>query len=97
MFAQKLNSLWNHPAGPKTSFFFQFLTIVFFWAPMMKWSLVIAGIADLKKPAEDISTAQTSALTATGLIWARFVFNFFKITFLDIPLKSFQSIGHSSL
>jgi mitochondrial pyruvate carrier 2 len=40
---------------------------------MMKWSLVIAGIADLKKPAEDISTAQTSALTATGLIWARFV------------------------
>ncbi|KAK4050129.1 hypothetical protein OIV83_003700 [Microbotryomycetes sp. JL201] len=34
----KLQQLWNHPAGPKT---------VFFWAPMFKWALVAAGIKDL--------------------------------------------------
>jgi hypothetical protein len=26
---------WDHPAGPQT---------IFFWAPLMKWSLVIAGL-----------------------------------------------------
>ncbi|KAK6017013.1 hypothetical protein OSTOST_17499, partial [Ostertagia ostertagi] len=38
--------VWNHPAGPKT---------VFFWAPTIKWGLVIAGIADLARPAEKLS------------------------------------------
>jgi len=27
-FTARLKQLWNHPAGPKT---------VFFWAPTMKW------------------------------------------------------------
>ena len=53
----------NHPAGPKT---------IHFWAPTMKWGLVAAGLADLNRPAEDISLAQSAALSSTGLIWSRY-------------------------
>jgi len=53
----------NHPAGPKT---------VFFWAPMMKWALVAAGVSDLKRPAEKLSVSQNLALAATGTIWVRY-------------------------
>ncbi|KAF6205085.1 hypothetical protein GE061_019252 [Apolygus lucorum] len=60
---QKFQPLWNHAAGPKT---------VFFWAPAVKWGLVIAGIGDLARPAEKISLAQTGALSATGVIWSRY-------------------------
>ncbi|XP_023724970.1 mitochondrial pyruvate carrier 4 [Cryptotermes secundus] len=59
----KLQPLWNHEAGPKT---------IFFWAPAFKWSLVIAGLGDLARPAEKISIAQSAALSATGLVWARY-------------------------
>lgn len=59
----KLRPLWEHPAGPKT---------VFFWAPAFKWGLVIAGIGDLSRPADKISISQSSALAATGLIWSRY-------------------------
>ncbi|EPB68941.1 hypothetical protein ANCCEY_11975 [Ancylostoma ceylanicum] len=41
--------LWNHPAGPKT---------VFFWGPTIKWGLVIAGLADLARPANKLSVYQ---------------------------------------
>ncbi|KAH6562809.1 hypothetical protein BASA50_010026 [Batrachochytrium salamandrivorans] len=53
----------NHPAGPKT---------IHFWAPAMKWGLVIAGLGDLQRPAEKLSLMQTSALAATGIIWSRY-------------------------
>lgn len=59
----KFRSLWEHPAGPKT---------VFFWAPAFKWGLVIAGIGDLTRPADKLSIPQSSALAATGLIWSRY-------------------------
>ncbi|XP_041437924.1 mitochondrial pyruvate carrier 2-like isoform X2 [Xenopus laevis] len=49
--------------GPKT---------VFFWAPITKWGLVIAGLADMTRPAEKLSTGQSAVLTATGLIWSRY-------------------------
>ncbi|XP_063402628.1 mitochondrial pyruvate carrier 2-like isoform X2 [Mytilus trossulus] len=58
----KLAPFWNHPAGPKT---------IFFWAPSFKWGLVIAGIADIARPAEKLSPPQSTALAATGFIWAR--------------------------
>ncbi|KAH7108106.1 mitochondrion protein [Auriculariales sp. MPI-PUGE-AT-0066] len=61
----KVQQLWNHPAGPKT---------VFFWAPMMKWCLVIAGIKDMQRPAEKLSVSQNVALAATGVIWVRYSF-----------------------
>lgn len=69
-------AFWNHPAGPKT---------IHFWAPAMKWGLVVAGLSDLKRPADKISVSQNAgilhiidtilipvALTATGVIWARY-------------------------
>lgn len=46
---------------------------VFFWAPMMKWGMVLAGIGDLSRPAEKLSVPQNAALAATGMIWVRYV------------------------
>jgi len=60
---QRLLPIWNHPAGPKT---------VFFYAPIFKWGLVVAGIGDLTRPAEKLSLMQSVALAATGIIWARY-------------------------
>ncbi|UZJ51352.1 hypothetical protein CBS101457_000672 [Exobasidium rhododendri] len=61
--SSKFQAFMNHPAGPKT---------VFFWAPMMKWCLVAAGVKDLGRPAENLSVGQNTALAATGLIWVRY-------------------------
>ncbi|KAL8721891.1 MAG: hypothetical protein Q9225_001527 [Loekoesia sp. 1 TL-2023] len=54
--------LWNSPVGLKT---------VHFWAPVMKWALVLAGVSDFYRPAEKLSLTQNLALTATGAIWTR--------------------------
>jgi len=54
--------MWDSPVGLKT---------VHFWAPVMKWCLVIAGISDFYRPAEKLSLTQNVALTATGAIWTR--------------------------
>ncbi|KRZ09684.1 Mitochondrial pyruvate carrier 2, partial [Trichinella zimbabwensis] len=65
-FVKKMNyiqSLLHHPAGPKT---------IFFWAPLFKWGLVIAGLADLQRPAEHLSFSQSSALALSGIIWSRY-------------------------
>merc|ERR1711964_111522 len=59
----RIQPFWNHPAGPKT---------IFFWAPIFKWNLVIAGIADINRPAEKLSFTQSAALLATGTIWSRY-------------------------
>ncbi|KAN0116393.1 Mitochondrial pyruvate carrier [Russula decolorans] len=61
--ASKFQSFMNHPAGPKT---------VFFWAPVMKWCLVAAGLKDLSRPADKLSASQNIALAATGFIWVRY-------------------------
>ncbi|KAF2135216.1 uncharacterized protein K452DRAFT_239767 [Aplosporella prunicola CBS 121167] len=53
---------WHSPVGPKT---------VHFWAPVMKWALVLAGVADFFRPAEMLSLSQNAALMATGAIWTR--------------------------
>uniref|UniRef100_UPI00358E458A mitochondrial pyruvate carrier 2-like n=1 Tax=Myxine glutinosa TaxID=7769 RepID=UPI00358E458A len=63
MLPANLQTVWRHPAGPQT---------VFFWAPMMKWGLVIAGLADLARPADKLSAAQSGVLTATGVVWSRY-------------------------
>ncbi|KTW32080.1 uncharacterized protein T551_00762 [Pneumocystis jirovecii RU7] len=62
MMQLKAIHLWNHPAGLKT---------VHFWAPTMKWGLVLAGIGDMKRSPDRLSVSQNTALTLTGLIWAR--------------------------
>nr|CAD2170338.1 unnamed protein product [Meloidogyne enterolobii]CAD2185747.1 unnamed protein product [Meloidogyne enterolobii] len=56
---------WNHPAGPKT---------VFFWSPTIKWVLVGAGISDLTRPASKLSINQNASLAATGAVWTRYCF-----------------------
>ncbi|XP_065584615.1 mitochondrial pyruvate carrier 2-like [Artemia franciscana] len=60
---QKLMPLWKHPAGPQT---------VFFWCPLFKWGLVIAGLSDFSRPAEKISISQAGALMCTGFVWSRY-------------------------
>ncbi|KAK6462756.1 hypothetical protein DFJ63DRAFT_171600 [Scheffersomyces coipomensis] len=57
-FARFLNS----ETGPRT---------VHFWAPVLKWSLVVAGFNDLQRPVEKLSGTQQLALFATGAIWTR--------------------------
>ncbi|KAJ6780252.1 hypothetical protein PWT90_04225 [Aphanocladium album] len=54
--------MWESEIGIKT---------VHFWAPVMKWALVIAGISDFARPVEKLSFTQNFALTCTGLIWTR--------------------------
>ncbi|THV91750.1 UPF0041-domain-containing protein [Aureobasidium pullulans] len=61
----RLQQLWSSPVGPKT---------VHFWAPIMKWGLVLAGAADFARPVESLSLSQNGALMATGLIWTRWCF-----------------------
>ncbi|CRK97167.1 CLUMA_CG010564, isoform A [Clunio marinus] len=63
MVPARLTPLWNHPAGPKT---------VFFWAPVFKWGLVLAGLNDLRRPADTLSVGQSASLAATGVIWSRY-------------------------
>ncbi|XP_014234794.1 mitochondrial pyruvate carrier 4-like [Trichogramma pretiosum] len=60
---EKLQPLWKHPAGPQT---------IFFWAPAFKWGLVLAGLSDLQRPAEQLSISQSAALGLTGTIWTRY-------------------------
>nr|XP_036674283.1 mitochondrial pyruvate carrier 2 [Drosophila suzukii] len=59
----KLRPLWMHPAGPKT---------IFFWGPIVKWGLVVAGIGDLTRPADTISPNACLSLGGTNLIWTRY-------------------------
>jgi len=68
----KFQSFMNHPAGPKT---------VFFWAPLMKWCLVAAGLKDLARPAEKLSVNQNVALAATGFIWVRYSFVIYPVNY----------------
>ncbi|KAH7116868.1 hypothetical protein B0J11DRAFT_404544, partial [Dendryphion nanum] len=59
------NKFLNSPVGPKT---------VHFWAPIMKWAIVLAGISDFARPVEQLSLTQNGALTTTGMIWTRWCF-----------------------
>ncbi|ELU36947.1 hypothetical protein AG1IA_09023 [Rhizoctonia solani AG-1 IA] len=45
---------------------------VFFWAPLMKWCLVAAGLKDLSRPPDKLSVSQNVALAGTGFIWVRY-------------------------
>ncbi|KAG0127418.1 mitochondrial pyruvate carrier [Tuber indicum] len=44
---------------------------VHFWAPILKWGLVIAGASDFYRPVESLSVTQNVALFCTGSIWTR--------------------------
>ncbi|KAI9716775.1 MAG: hypothetical protein M1812_005115 [Candelaria pacifica] len=57
--------LWHSPVGIKT---------VHFWAPVMKWGIVLAGVSDFSRPAESLSLNTNFALMCTGAIWTRWCF-----------------------
>ncbi|KAF4617000.1 hypothetical protein D9613_008505 [Agrocybe pediades] len=78
--SSRIAAFLNHPAGPKT---------VFFWAPLMKWGLVAAGLKDLSRPADKLSVSQNLALTATGFIWVRWSL---VITPVNYSLAAFASM-----
>ncbi|PNS13980.1 hypothetical protein CAC42_6493 [Sphaceloma murrayae] len=61
----KFQQFWHSPIGPKT---------VHFWAPIMKWGVVLAGASDFLRPASSLSISQNAALMATGAIWTRWCF-----------------------
>nr|VDD30889.1 unnamed protein product [Brassica oleracea] len=52
MATTKLQALWNHPAGPKTSHSFL--------APTFKWGISIANIVDFQKPPETLFIPSTN-------------------------------------
>ncbi|KAL1748616.1 hypothetical protein HDZ31DRAFT_79487 [Schizophyllum fasciatum] len=81
----KFQAFMNHPAGPKT---------VFFWAPLMKWCLVAAGLKDLSRPADKLSVSQNVALAATGFIWVRYSL---VITPVNYSLAAVRILVRSSL
>lgn len=64
----RFQSFMNHPAGEWTLSllcslndhipFFAGPKTVFFWAPLMKWCLVAAGLKDLSRPADKLSLSQ---------------------------------------
>lgn len=60
--ASRFARFLNSETGPKT---------IHFWAPVMKWSLVIAGLNDTQRPVDKLSGSQQIALFATGVIWTR--------------------------
>uniref|UniRef100_K1PL28 Mitochondrial pyruvate carrier n=1 Tax=Magallana gigas TaxID=29159 RepID=K1PL28_MAGGI len=53
----RMQPFWNHEAGPKT---------IFFWAPLVKWVLVGAGIGDLTRPAENVSLFQSTSMLSVN-------------------------------
>ena len=79
----KFQALMKHPAGPMT---------VHFWAPVFKWALVIAGLNDLKKPAEELSTAQNAALAVTGVIWARYCTQIIPVNYNLLAVNAFVGL-----
>src|SRR6266550_80657 len=66
--ASKFSTFLNHPAGAVFIFLFHNgcaqrrncvgPKTVFFWAPVMKWCLVAAGLKDLTRPADKLSVSQ---------------------------------------
>jgi len=74
----------------------------------MKFSLVVAGLGDLMRPADKLSLNQSISLAATGLIWTRVSFcyifcnNFFSILCFQycmviIPKNYFLGLVNFSL
>ena len=77
-------SLLLHPAGPFT---------IFFWAPTFKWLITIANIGDFSKPAENISANQQIAISATGVIWARYATQITPINYNLMIVNMFMGLS----
>lgn len=62
-FRARLRDFWNHPAGPKT---------VFFWAPTFKWGIGLSNLGDLQRDPDQVSLPMQLAVTATGVVWSKY-------------------------
>lgn len=62
-FGARMRDFWNHPAGPKT---------IFFWAPTFKWGISISNLGDLQRDPDQVSLPMQLAVTATGLVWSKY-------------------------
>ncbi|CAI5511994.1 unnamed protein product [Closterium sp. Naga37s-1] len=79
---QWARDFYNHPAGPKT---------VFFWAPTFKWSLGLANIADYNRPPEKVSYPQQSAAAVTGLIFMKYSLDIVPVNWNLFSVNAFLS------
>ena len=61
--AEPARELISTSPGPRT---------VFFWAPLMKWCLVAAGVKDLNRPAEKLSVSQNVGAYTLVLLLSSF-------------------------
>ncbi|XP_076253719.1 uncharacterized protein LOC143192331 isoform X2 [Rhynchophorus ferrugineus] len=75
--------LWYHEAGPRT---------IFFWAPTVKWGIVLAGIADLTRPPDEVSLDQTLSLAVTGFIWSRYSLVITPVNYNLLSVNLFMSL-----
>ena len=58
----------------------------------MKWALVIAGLGDLSRPADQLSVYQSGALAATGLIWTRYATQIFPVNYNLLTVNAFVAM-----
>jgi mitochondrial pyruvate carrier 2 len=81
-FSSRLRDLWNHPAGPKT---------IFFWAPTCKWGISIANIGDLQRNPDELSLPMQLAVTATGLIWSKYSLDITPVNYNLLTVNAFMA------
>lgn len=62
-FGARMRDFWNHPAGPKT---------IFFWAPTFKWGISLSNLGDLQRDPDQVSLPMQLAVTATGCVWSKY-------------------------
>lgn len=58
----------------------------------MKWGISFANIADLQRPAENVSYPQQVAVTATGLIWSRFATQIIPVNYNLLAVNAFMAV-----
>ena len=78
----RLRGLWNHPAGPKT---------IFFWAPTFKWGITIANLSDLQRPPDQVSLPMQLAVTATGVIWSKYSLDITPVNYNLLAVNCFMA------
>jgi mitochondrial pyruvate carrier 2 len=82
-FGSRLRDLWNHPAGPKT---------IFFWAPTCKWGISIANLSDLQRDPDEVSLPMQLAVTATGLIWSKYSLDITPKNYNLLTVNAFMAV-----
>ncbi|CAM0902209.1 unnamed protein product [Alopecurus aequalis] len=61
--ATAFKAFLNSPVGPKTTHF---------WGPVSNWGFILAGMADINKPPEQISGGMTAVMCVYSGLFMRF-------------------------